>query len=88
MVKISDLKWLILLAVIPQLVGHSLINWLLGYIPAHKVSIALLGEPIGSTILAIILLKEIPSVQEIIGSIIILAGILIAIRKKKGLAAE
>jgi drug/metabolite transporter (DMT)-like permease len=74
----AGLKWVILLALIPQIAGHSLINWFLGFRPAHEVSLALLGEPIGSTLLAIIFLGEMPAPLDIIGALIILAGILIA----------
>ncbi len=67
--------WLILLAVVPQLLGHSIFNWSLKYLPAGYVSANLLGEPIGSTILAYIFLNEKPSAVKIIGAILILAGI-------------
>jgi len=70
--------WLILLAVVPQLLGHSTFNWALGYLPAAFVAIALLGEPIGSTILAYFLLSEVPTLLTLFGAILILAGILIA----------
>jgi len=42
-----------------------------------------LGEPIGSTILAILFLKEIPSMLEVIGGILILVGITIAVLPAK-----
>lgn len=72
--------WLILLALVPQLMGHSSFNWALGYLSAAFVSITLLGEPIGSAILAYILLDETPTFLKIIGAILILAGIYIASR--------
>jgi drug/metabolite transporter (DMT)-like permease len=72
--------WFLLLALIPQLIGHSTYNWALGYLSAAYVSIALLGEPIGSTFLAYLLLKEIPTPMKIIGAILILVGIYIASR--------
>jgi drug/metabolite transporter (DMT)-like permease len=78
-INLNELKWLILLALIPQVIGHSLINWSLGIMPAYYVAISLLGEPIGSTILAIFILKEIPTISEIISAGIILLGIFIAI---------
>ena len=72
--------WLTLLALVPQLMGHSSFNWALGYLSAAFVSITLLGEPIGSAILAYILLDETPTFLKIIGAILILAGIYIASR--------
>ncbi len=70
--------WIFLLAVIPQLIGHSTYNWALKYMPATFVAVTTLGEPIGSAILAFFILKEIPTLATIIGGIFILAGIYLA----------
>lgn len=81
-----DLKvylWLLFLAVVPQLFGHSTFNWALRYLPATYVSITLLGEPIGSAILAYIFLKEIPTGLMVFGAILILIGIFIASNRVK-----
>jgi drug/metabolite transporter (DMT)-like permease len=67
-----------LLAIIPQLVGHSSINWALRFLTAAFVSITLLGEPIGSSILAMIILGETPGWLMVVGAILILSGIVIA----------
>lgn len=75
--------WLILLAFVPQLLGHSAFNWSLKHLSASLVSITLLGEPIGSTILAMIFLKENPAVFEISGGVLILSGIVIAAALKQ-----
>ncbi|MBE9474155.1 MAG: DMT family transporter [Chloroflexi bacterium] len=72
--------WLILLALVPQIMGHSSFNWALGYLSAAFVSLTLLGEPIGSAVLAFILLDEMPTVLKIFGAILILAGIYVASR--------
>jgi drug/metabolite transporter (DMT)-like permease len=72
--------WFLLLALIPQLIGHSTFNWALGYLSAAYVSITLLGEPIGSAVLAYFLLQETPGGLKIIGAILILAGIYVASR--------
>ena len=72
--------WLVLLALIPQLIGHSVFNWSLKYIPASLVSITLLGEPVGSTILAYFLLQQQPGWIKIGGAILILLGIWLAAR--------
>lgn len=75
--------WLVLLAVIPQLIGHSTINWALRYISAAFISISLLGEPIGATILAYFILQETPGGVKIFGAILILAGIYMASKSEK-----
>ncbi len=70
--------YMLLLALLPQLVGHSSFNWALASLPASYVSIALLAEPVGSTILAFFFLAETPSSLKIFGGILILAGIVLA----------
>ena len=69
--------WLLALGLLPQLLGHSLFNWSLKYVSAAYVSLSLLGEPIGTIILALIFLNESPTVLEGVGAVLILAGILI-----------
>ena len=70
--------WLALLALVPQLLGHSSFNWALRYLPASFVAIALLGEPVGSSALAYGLLHEVPTPLELGGAVLILAGIAVA----------
>jgi drug/metabolite transporter (DMT)-like permease len=74
--------WFFLLALIPQLLGHSTFNWALKYLSAAYVSITLLGEPIGSTILAYIILDQTPTPLKVFGAILILLGITIASRSQ------
>ena len=74
--------WFLALALLPQLLGHTSYNWALGYLPAAYVSITLLGEPIGSTLLAMVFLGEIPSGLKVLGGVIILAGIYLASRSE------
>jgi drug/metabolite transporter (DMT)-like permease len=70
--------WLVLLALGPQLIGHSSFNWALAHLPTTFVAVATLGEPIGSTVLAYIILSETPSPLKLVGAALILAGIVIA----------
>ncbi|MCK5342777.1 MAG: DMT family transporter, partial [Candidatus Heimdallarchaeota archaeon] len=74
--------YFILLAIIPQLLGHSSFNWALGYLSAAFISITLLGEPIGSTILGYLVFSERPSLINLIGAILILTGIVVAFLTK------
>jgi len=75
--------WFVLLALVPQLFGHSVFNWALKYVPASVVSISLLGEPVGSTILAYFIFLEQPGWIKIGGAVLILAGIWLAARTNK-----
>lgn len=80
--------WFLLLALVPQLMGHSSFNWALRYLTAAYVSISLLGEPVGSTILAYFLLRETPSNVKLIGAILILAGIYVASKSETKKVSE
>jgi len=77
---IETYGFLVALALIPQLLGHSSYNWALKYLPVAYVSVVLLAEPIGSTTLAYLFLNEPPTILEIIGGGVILSGIYIASR--------
>lgn len=69
--------WLIFvaLALVPTVLGHNSLNWALKYLPATMVSVMILGEPLGASILACFILNEIPSLLEIAGSLVTLIGI-------------
>jgi drug/metabolite transporter (DMT)-like permease len=70
----------LLLAVGPQVIGHSSLNWALRYLSPTFVTVSVLGEPIGSTILASLVLQEKPKALELIGGAVILAGIYVCSR--------
>lgn len=70
----------IALALIPTMFGHTLYNWALKFVRAKFVSISLLGEPIGSALLAFFILEEVPPQLTIVGAAITLVGIYICTR--------
>jgi drug/metabolite transporter (DMT)-like permease len=70
----------LVIAVFPQLIGHSSLNWALSFLPAAYVAIVAISEPVGATILAMIVFREFPGLLVIVGSAIILAGIFLASR--------
>jgi len=63
------------LAVIPQIGGHTLYNWALRWVTAPVVSLSLVGEPVGSSLLAWVLLSQVPTVGVAIGAGLALVGI-------------
>ncbi len=69
-----------LLGLGPQLIGHTSFNWALRYVPAPTVAMAVLGEPVGTTLLAWLLLRQPPASYEAIGGAIICGGIYLAAR--------
>ncbi len=64
----------LLLAIVPSL-SHVINNWLLNYVNATTISMSILGEPVGATILAVILLEERLSGSQIAGGLLVLAGV-------------
>jgi drug/metabolite transporter (DMT)-like permease len=66
------------MAVISQLIGHSSYNWALKWFSASLIAVSLLGEPIGSTILAYIIFKEGLTWSKVIGGVLILSAIYIS----------
>ena len=71
----SELLLFFVIALVPMIFGHTVYNWTLKWLSAPLVSISLLGEPVGATILAYLLLEEVPSVLTLFGGVLILLGI-------------
>ena len=83
---IRDYQLIFIMAIISGIFGHTLYNWVLKYLKTSLVSVALLGEPVGSTIFAFIIpwINQIPSQYTIFGGVIIFSGIyMVAINKSK-----
>ncbi|MGD2269603.1 MAG: DMT family transporter [Desulfobacterales bacterium] len=66
------------MAIITQLIGHSSYNWALRWFSAAFIAISLLGEPIGSTILAYFIFGEGLTWSKAIGGVLILSAIYIS----------
>jgi drug/metabolite transporter (DMT)-like permease len=79
---ISQWGYLILLAVVPTIFGLFLQNWLLQYVSAVKLSITILGVPIGSNILAYFFYGKIPSLLQIVACLITLVGVWLFLKQK------
>ncbi|RCX15359.1 drug/metabolite transporter (DMT)-like permease [Fontibacillus phaseoli] len=73
----------LLLAIVPTLFGHYLFNWLMKFISASAVSMAVLGEPVFASLLAWMLLKESLTWLQMIAGVVILCGVWIFIRYGK-----
>lgn len=76
--------WLILLALVPTVMGHTLFNWSLRYLRAYVIGVSLLGEPIGATVLAYFVFGEVPAPLKFVGGVMVLAGIYLLARKERG----
>lgn len=69
---------MLLLALGPQLVGHTSFNYALRYLSAPAVAMGVLGEPVGTVLLAWLLLHRAPRYYELAGGVLICAGIYLA----------
>jgi drug/metabolite transporter (DMT)-like permease len=76
--------FLVLLALVPQLIGHTAINRSLGFMPAATVAMAILGEPVGATLLGLLILGETPGVLQLAGAALVLAGVWLGVRGSPG----
>jgi drug/metabolite transporter (DMT)-like permease len=65
-----------------MLLGHTVLNWVLEFLPAYIVNLVLLGEPVGATLIAAVLpgIREVPGLATLGGGALVLAGVLIAAR--------
>ncbi|AGB36732.1 DMT family transporter [Natronococcus occultus] len=70
-------EWLLFLgmAIGPGIFGHTIVNWALKHLESVVVSVTWLGEPIGATLLALVLLAEVPDAITVGGGLVVLAGI-------------
>jgi drug/metabolite transporter (DMT)-like permease len=77
--------WLIflVLAAGPMMLGHTGMNYALRYVRAHVANLALLGEPVGATLIAWLLLDELPGVQTFIGAALILGGVALGMSRRR-----
>ncbi|GAB1305930.1 DMT family transporter [Bacillus altitudinis] len=72
----SGKEWgiFLLLAIIPTM-SHVINNWLLTYVNATTISMSILGEPVGATILAVLLLGEKVTLLQMFGGLLVLLGV-------------
>lgn len=81
-----DWFWLLMLAIVPNLLGHTLFNWSLKWVSTNAISIAILFEPIGAAILAFFIFNESLILSQVIGGVIVILRIalfMLDIKKRK-----
>ncbi len=72
--------WLFAITLGPQILGHTAFNWALGYVEASVVSGTILAEPVGSSLLAWLILHEKPGIATVLGGIVVLSGLFFLLR--------
>ncbi|MEI2356926.1 DMT family transporter [Mesobacillus zeae] len=80
----SQHEWgiFLLLAIVPT-ITHLINNWLLNYINATAISMSILGEPVGATALAILLLDEKVSLVQAAGGVLVLCGVFVFLARQQ-----
>jgi drug/metabolite transporter (DMT)-like permease len=69
----------VLMTLGPQLLGHTVFNYLLADVEASVVAISVTAEPVGASLLALAVFGEVPSVSAVAGGVLILGGIYVTI---------
>jgi len=78
-----DYIFFIILALVPTLIGHTIYNYALKHFKAHKVGIAVVGEPVLASIWALILFSEIPGWGTIAGGVVIITALVLVFSEKE-----
>ncbi|MCY4354946.1 MAG: DMT family transporter [Truepera sp.] len=78
--RLDTFLWIALLALIPQLVGHTGINFAMKRLDPTFVATVALLDPVGSTMLAFLFFREVPSSLTLVGALVLLLGIAITAR--------
>ena len=71
--------YILLMAVLSQLVGHTSFNWAVRWISPTLVTLAILFEPVGSSFFGFFFFREVPSPLVLLGGLILLAGVATAV---------
>ena len=80
--------WILLLALIPQLVGHTSYNYAVKHLDPTVVATVILLEPIGASLLALLLFTEVPPLLTLFGALTLLSGVAITTRNSRMVAEE
>jgi drug/metabolite transporter (DMT)-like permease len=67
------------LALLPMLGGHGLVNVSLRLLPAPTVGLFLLGEPVGATLLALLLFGEVPGPLTVVGGAVVIGALALVV---------
>jgi drug/metabolite transporter (DMT)-like permease len=70
-----DLLIFLALALVPMILGHTVLNWAIRWVRASIISTSILGEPIAGSLLALAVLGQAPDAATIVGGILVLFGI-------------
>jgi drug/metabolite transporter (DMT)-like permease len=76
----------VLMALLPQILGHTVFNFLLRDLDPTVITVGIMGEPVGASLLALAIFGEVPSWWTAVGGALILAGIYVAVTAQREVA--
>ena len=78
----------VLMALLPQIMGHTVFNYLLRDLDPTVITVAIMGEPVGASLLALAVFGEVPAWWTAVGGVLILAGIYLAVTAQASVSRE
>lgn len=69
---------ILLTAIVPQLIGHTVLNWAVARISPTLVTLAILFEPVGASCLGYLVFREVPPGAVLAGAAVLLLGVAVA----------
>lgn len=79
--RASVWTYLLALAVVPTIFGHTVFNWAIKHVRPTAISLAFLGEPVAASALAFFFFGQTPPLATFIGGALVLAGVYLATSK-------
>lgn len=77
-----DWLWLALLAAVPTLLGHTLLNRAMRHFPSYAVNLSILVEPLLTSVLAFYVFAEVPTGNVVLGAAVIIGAVLVEVLGK------
>jgi drug/metabolite transporter (DMT)-like permease len=75
------LGWLLLLALMSQVLGYPLINASIPHLPSVVGSVLLFVQPLMTLVAGVVIFGEIPTPGQLVGALVLFGGVLVAARK-------
>jgi drug/metabolite transporter (DMT)-like permease len=85
-VTAADVWALVYLGLVPGVVGHGLLNWAVRFVPVHVVALVVLFEPVGATVLTVLVLGHAVGTGEAVGAAVLLCGVGLGLPRRRGRA--
>lgn len=82
-----DWLWLVLLAAVPTLLGHTLLNRAMRHFPSYAVNLSILVEPLLTSVLAFFVFADVPTGNVVLGALLIIGAVLVEVVGGRGAPA-